>query len=250
MRYLPSTWIPCADCDGQRFSDEVLAAQGAVRRAPASRSPTSSRCPSPRSAGCCAMKPGCRRAAGRPPGASCTRCATSAWATCRSASPRPRSRAARRSASSWRSYLGKRSLAGQLLVLDEPSTGLHPQDLAGLLAVLDRLVRAGATVVVVEHNIDIIRAADWVVDLGPGAGPAGGRLLYAGPPEGLLDVARFADRPGAARRETGRAASRNRAVLPSPQRLRRCRPSRLHLASAAPAPTTCKAWTSTSPKAR
>ncbi len=74
-------------------------------------------------------------------------------------------------------------------MLDEPSTGLHPQDLAGLLNVLDRLVRAGATVVVVEHNTEILRAADWVIDLGPGAGPAGGELLYAGPPGGLLDAA-------------------------------------------------------------
>jgi excinuclease ABC subunit A len=71
-------------------------------------------------------------------------------------------------------------------VLDEPSTGLHPQDIAGLLTVLDRLVRAGATIIVVEHNTDVIRAADWVIDLGPGAGPAGGRLLYAGPLDGLL----------------------------------------------------------------
>ena len=84
-------------------------------------------------------------------------------------------------------YLGQRSLASQLLVLDEPSTGLHPQDLAGLLAVLDRLVQAGATVLVVEHNTDFIRAADWIIDLGPGAGPRGGRLLYAGPPEGVME---------------------------------------------------------------
>jgi excinuclease ABC subunit A len=86
-------------------------------------------------------------------------------------------------------YLGRSSLSRQLLVLDEPSTGLHPQDLAGLLTVLDRLVRAGATVVIVEHNTDIIRAADWVIDLGPGAGPQGGRLIYAGPPAGLLEAA-------------------------------------------------------------
>ena len=84
-------------------------------------------------------------------------------------------------------HLGRRSLSESMLVLDEPSTGLHPQDLAGLLEVLGRLVRAGATVVVVEHNSDVIRAADWIVDLGPGAGPDGGALLYAGPPEALLE---------------------------------------------------------------
>ena len=83
-------------------------------------------------------------------------------------------------------YLGQESLSTHLLVLDEPSSGLHPQDLAGLLAVLARLVVNGATVVVVEHNTDMIRAADWIVDLGPGSGPTGGGLIYTGPLAGLL----------------------------------------------------------------
>ena len=83
-------------------------------------------------------------------------------------------------------YLGKRSLESEMLILDEPSTGLHPKDVGGLLTVLDRLVRSGATVVVVEHNTDIIRAADWVVDLGPGAGAAGGQVCYSGNVQGLL----------------------------------------------------------------
>ena len=87
-------------------------------------------------------------------------------------------------------YLGKRSLQKQMLILDEPTSGLHPQDVGGLLRVLDRLVRAGATIVVVEHNTDIIRAADWIIDLGPGAGPNGGELLYAGPTGGLEAVER------------------------------------------------------------
>src|SRR5690606_21854367 len=89
-------------------------------------------------------------------------------------------------------YLGRASLARSLVVLDEPSTGLHPQDLVGLLTVLRRLVQAGATRVVVEHNTDVIRAADWVVDLGPGAGPHGGRIVYAGPPGGLVEAAESA----------------------------------------------------------
>ncbi len=85
-------------------------------------------------------------------------------------------------------YLGRNKLTDHLLVLDEPSTGLHPQDLNGLLSVLDRLVQSGATVVIVEHNTDIIRAADWIIDLGPGAGPEGGQLLYSGPAAGLSQV--------------------------------------------------------------
>ncbi len=104
-------------------------------------------------------------------------------------------------------YLGKKSLARDMLILDEPTTGLHPQDLAGLLVVLDRLVRAGATVVVVEHNTDVIRAADWVIDLGPGAGSAGGQMLFAGAPEGLVDCSRSL---------TGKALREERHLTPTP----------------------------------
>ena len=84
-------------------------------------------------------------------------------------------------------YLSLQSLSRQLLILDEPSTGLHPKDIAALLKVLHRLVQRGCTMVVVEHSSSIIRSADWVVDLGPGAGPAGGNLMYQGPLTGLLN---------------------------------------------------------------
>ncbi|MCG5217881.1 excinuclease ABC subunit UvrA [Streptosporangium sp. KLBMP 9127] len=68
-----------------------------------------------------------------------------------------------------------------LYVLDEPTTGLHPRDIAALLGVLDQLVDQGHTVVVIEHNLDVIRHADWVIDLGPGPGRHGGEILYQGP---------------------------------------------------------------------
>ncbi|NHJ40943.1 MAG: ATP-binding cassette domain-containing protein [Asgard group archaeon] len=84
-------------------------------------------------------------------------------------------------------YLGMKNLTNNLIVLDEPSTGLHPKDLSGLLMVFDRLARVGATIVIVEHNTDIIRACDWVVDLGPGAGPSGGKLIFCGSVEELLE---------------------------------------------------------------
>ena len=68
-----------------------------------------------------------------------------------------------------------------LYVLDEPTTGLHLRDIDTLLEVLDRLVDGGHTVVVIEHNLDVIRRADWLIDLGPGPGRHGGRVLYQGP---------------------------------------------------------------------
>lgn len=79
-------------------------------------------------------------------------------------------------------------LFGVLYVLDEPSAGLHPSDLELLLGALQRLKDDGNTVFVVEHNAQIIRTADWIVDLGPGAGRYGGRVLYNGPSDGLDSV--------------------------------------------------------------
>jgi excinuclease ABC subunit A len=73
-----------------------------------------------------------------------------------------------------------------LYLLDEPTTGLHFDDLAKLLEVLNRLVDLGNTVVVIEHNLDVIKTADWVIDLGPEAGDEGGRVVVAGTPEGLI----------------------------------------------------------------
>jgi len=75
---------------------------------------------------------------------------------------------------------------GTLYVLDEPSTGLHLADVQKLMQILHGLVDQGNTVVVIEHNLEVIKEADWIVDLGPEGGEDGGRLLYEGPPEGLL----------------------------------------------------------------
>jgi excinuclease ABC subunit A len=80
-------------------------------------------------------------------------------------------------------------LFGVLYVLDEPSAGLHPADAEPLLDVLDRLRRAGNSLFVVEHDMDVVRRADWIVDVGPGAGELGGEVLYSGPVPGLADVA-------------------------------------------------------------
>ncbi len=82
-----------------------------------------------------------------------------------------------------------RDRSDTVLLLDEPSTGLHMADVPRLLSVVHRLVDAGATVVVIEHNPDVMREADWLIDMGPGAGADGGRCVYQGPFRGVLDVA-------------------------------------------------------------
>jgi len=80
------------------------------------------------------------------------------------------------------------NLFGVVYVLDEPSAGLHPADTEALLRALDRLKAAGNSLFVVEHELDVVRRADWIVDVGPGAGEHGGRILYSGPLSGLAEV--------------------------------------------------------------
>ena len=187
MRYLPSTWIQCEHCEGQRFSDEVLAAQVAFGDQHLSIADffglsVSEAYP--------LIKQENRLSTGH------RRSALSILQALRDVGlgylplgqPSPSLSGGEAQRVKLARSLGQRSLSGQLIVLDEPTTGLHPRDVSGLLVVLHRLARSGATLVVIEHNTDVLRSADWIIDLGPGAGPEGGELLYSGPPTGLLAV--------------------------------------------------------------
>jgi excinuclease ABC subunit A len=81
------------------------------------------------------------------------------------------------------------NLFGVVYILDEPSAGLHPADTEALLDALDTLKKSGNSLFVVEHELDVVRRADWIVDVGPGAGVNGGEILYSGPPSGLEHIA-------------------------------------------------------------
>jgi excinuclease ABC subunit A len=85
------------------------------------------------------------------------------------------------------SELARRATGRTVYILDEPTTGLHFADVEHLLGVLGRLVEAGNTVVVIEHNLDVIKTADWIIDLGPEGGDAGGEILAVGTPEQVAD---------------------------------------------------------------
>jgi excinuclease ABC subunit A len=84
--------------------------------------------------------------------------------------------------------LSKRSTGRTLYILDEPTTGLHFEDIRKLLGVLDRLVQGGNTVVVIEHNLDVIKTADHIIDIGPDGGDAGGRVVATGTPEQVAAI--------------------------------------------------------------
>jgi excinuclease ABC subunit A len=86
-------------------------------------------------------------------------------------------------------FLQKRASENTMLILDEPTTGLHAHDIKNLIQVLTRIVDRGATIIVIEHNLDLIKCADYIIDMGPDGGDQGGKIIATGTPEQLIKKA-------------------------------------------------------------
>ena len=187
MRYLPSIWITCSDCNGKRFNDDVLESKVKFNDTEISIADFYDLSISEIHS---ILSEDSRLSDSKRKSVKniLDALVTIGLGYLKLGQSSPSLSGGESQRVKLAKYLGKKSLASKLLILDEPSTGLHPNDLFGLLSVLDRLVKEGATIVVVEHNTDVIRSADWLVDLGPLGGPEGGEVLYCGPPSGISEV--------------------------------------------------------------
>ena len=201
MHFLPDVYVTCDVCKGKRYNRETLEVhvQGQVDRRRARHD---------------------GRGGGWSSSRRCRACATSSTtlhrvglgyihvgqqATTLSGGEAQRVKLAKE--------LSKRATGRTLYILDEPTTGLHFHDVAKLLEVLHELVDTGNTVVVIEHNLEVIKTADWIIDLGPEGGDGGGEIVAAGTPEDIVREKRSYTGAvsqagvGARRRERRRAAA-------------------------------------------
>ena len=178
MHFLPDVYVPCDVCKGQRYNRETLEIRW--------RGKNIHEVLADERRGSAAAVP---ERAGRGLAAADAH-GRGAVAICSSGRAPRRCPAARPSASNSRANSPSAPPAALYTYLDEPTTGLHFHDVAQLLDVLHRLRDEGNTIVVIEHNLDVIKTADWIIDLGPDGGAGGGRVLVSGTPE---EVARHPD---------------------------------------------------------
>ena len=175
MHFLPDVLVPCEACGGSRYGPRAL-------RDPR---PWTQRGADPGDDAC--VRPSISTATCPTSRARCACSTEVGLGYLRLGQPAPTLSGGEAQRLKLAAHLGVRGDGPRLFLLDEPTTGLHLQDVEVLVRLLDRLVQAGHTVIVVEHHLELIRAADWVIDLGPGPGEEGGTLVAQGPPQ---DVAR------------------------------------------------------------
>ncbi|MEO1614200.1 MAG: excinuclease ABC subunit UvrA [Planctomycetota bacterium] len=176
MHFLPDVWVPCEECGGKRYNDDVLQ----VKYHGKSISDVLSM-PIGEAAELFSSEPRILRILQ-------TLCDVGLdYITLGQSAPTLSGGEAQRVKLA--SELARPGTGSTLYLLDEPTTGLHFDDIAKLLDVIQRLVELGNTCVVIEHNLDVIKCADWVIDMGPGAGIDGGRIVFEGTPDELAETA-------------------------------------------------------------
>jgi excinuclease ABC subunit A len=199
MHFLPDVFVTCGSCRGRRFRPEVLAVEWRGRSIADVLAMT--------------VDEASRLLEGEPAAARALRVLRSGGlgylalgqpATTLSGGESQRLKIARELAQVSAARRRSAPARGTLYLLDEPTTGLHGDDMRALVRVLDELVARGNTVVIVEHHLDMIARADWVVDLGPEGGAGGGRVVAAGPPERIVEVAESRTGMALAARRTAR----------------------------------------------
>jgi excinuclease ABC subunit A len=179
MYFLADLYVPCAECEGKRFQEKILQVRVKEHSIHDVLNLTVDQALAFFATSCPAVHKGLQvlhqlglgyLTLGQP-------------ATTLSGGETQRLKIARELANTPKRSAANSSPKGALYILDEPTRGLHLEDITRLLTVLNQLVEEGHTVLVVEHHLDVIKCADWVIDLGPGGGESGGQIVAQGPPE-------------------------------------------------------------------
>ena len=211
MQFLSDVYLRCPDCDGRRFRAEILdvTIDRARRPSQLSASPTCSTSPSPRRVQLFRDDREVVRAL-QPivdVGLDYVKLGQPVPTLSGGEAQRLKLAGFLAEAAQSASAAASRGAKGTLFLFDEPTTGLHFDDIAKLMRALRKLLEAGHSLIVIEHNLDVIRAADWLIDLGPEGGDAGGEVVAAGTPEDVKRHAALAHRARRCATTTSRSAS-------------------------------------------